>query len=145
MLYACISVFHFFFLSQDTIVNFWFGTQFKAMYLPWVLFAFNLIISGRILYLRQEKKSRRQSSGSGSVIICADPGLVPGTDPSIPINKQNFYSFVTYFITCYLRGLKKMYSTYFWLTSWKPLKKKKWSGSVNQGYGSSDPRIRMKS
>ena len=33
-------------LNKDTIVNFWFGTQFKAMYLPWVLFGFNLIISG---------------------------------------------------------------------------------------------------
>ncbi|CAB3362632.1 Hypothetical predicted protein [Cloeon dipterum] len=33
-------------LNKDVIVNFWFGTQFKAMYLPWVLFAFNLIISG---------------------------------------------------------------------------------------------------
>nr|XP_033325448.1 derlin-1 [Megalopta genalis] len=32
-------------LNKDVIVNFWFGTQFKAMYLPWVLFAFNLIIS----------------------------------------------------------------------------------------------------
>ena len=32
-------------LNKDTIVNFWFGTQFKAMYLPWVLFAFNLIIA----------------------------------------------------------------------------------------------------
>ena len=31
-------------LNQDTIVSFWFGTRFKAMYLPWVLFAFNLII-----------------------------------------------------------------------------------------------------
>merc|ERR1711944_211379 len=27
------------------IVNFWFGSQFKAMYLPWVLFAFNVIIA----------------------------------------------------------------------------------------------------
>ena len=35
-------------LNKDTIVNFWFGTQFKAMYLPWVLFGFNLIISGKI-------------------------------------------------------------------------------------------------
>ena len=34
-------------LNKDTIVNFWFGTQFKAMYLPWVLFGFNLIISGQ--------------------------------------------------------------------------------------------------
>lgn len=33
-------------LNKDTIVTFWFGTQFKAMYLPWVLFAFNLIIAG---------------------------------------------------------------------------------------------------
>lgn len=33
-------------LNKYAIVNFWFGTQFKAMYLPWVLFAFNLIISG---------------------------------------------------------------------------------------------------
>ena len=33
-------------LNKDTIVSFWFGTQFKAMYLPWVLFAFNMIIAG---------------------------------------------------------------------------------------------------
>ena len=33
-------------LNKDQIVNFWFGTQFKAMYLPWVLFAFKLVISG---------------------------------------------------------------------------------------------------
>nr|CAD7438809.1 unnamed protein product [Timema bartmani] len=33
-------------LNKDMIVNFWFGTQFKAMYLPWVLLAFNLVISG---------------------------------------------------------------------------------------------------
>jgi len=33
-------------LNKDTVVSFWFGTQFKAMYLPWVLFAFNLIIKG---------------------------------------------------------------------------------------------------
>jgi len=33
-------------LNKDTIVTFWFGTQFKAMYLPWVLFAFNMILSG---------------------------------------------------------------------------------------------------
>jgi len=33
-------------LNKDTIVSFWFGTQFKAMYLPWVLFGFNMIISG---------------------------------------------------------------------------------------------------
>ncbi|XP_008554108.1 derlin-1 [Microplitis demolitor] len=33
-------------LNQDVIVSFWFGTKFKAMYLPWVLCAFNLILSG---------------------------------------------------------------------------------------------------
>ncbi|XP_034933841.1 derlin-1 [Chelonus insularis] len=33
-------------LNQDIIINFWFGMQFKAMYLPWVLCGFNLIISG---------------------------------------------------------------------------------------------------
>ncbi|EZA56352.1 hypothetical protein DMN91_010349 [Ooceraea biroi] len=33
-------------LNKDAVVQFWFGTQFKAMYLPWVLFGFNLIISG---------------------------------------------------------------------------------------------------
>lgn len=33
-------------LNQDTIVSFWFGTQFKAMYLPWVLLGFNLIVAG---------------------------------------------------------------------------------------------------
>lgn len=33
-------------LNKDDIVNFWFGTRFKAMYLPWVLLAFNMIIAG---------------------------------------------------------------------------------------------------
>jgi len=33
-------------LNKDTIVSFWFGTQFRAMYLPWVLFLFNMVISG---------------------------------------------------------------------------------------------------
>ena len=32
--------------NRDTVVSFWFGTQFKAMYLPWVLMLFNLIIAG---------------------------------------------------------------------------------------------------
>ena len=31
-------------INKDYIINFWFGTQFKAMYLPWVLFAYSLII-----------------------------------------------------------------------------------------------------
>jgi len=30
--------------NKDQIVQFWFGTQFKAMYLPWVLLAFNMIV-----------------------------------------------------------------------------------------------------
>ena len=33
-------------LNRDTIVTFWFGTRFKAMYLPWVLVAFNWILRG---------------------------------------------------------------------------------------------------
>jgi len=33
-------------LNQEVIVQFWFGTQFKAMYLPWVLVGFNMIIRG---------------------------------------------------------------------------------------------------
>lgn len=33
-------------LNRDTVVSFWFGTQFKAMYLPWVLVGFNMIIRG---------------------------------------------------------------------------------------------------
>merc|ERR1712012_638707 len=39
-------------INKDQIVSFWFGTRFKAMYLPWVLFAFNLIIgSGGMMEL----------------------------------------------------------------------------------------------
>lgn len=37
-------------LNKDQIVQFWFGTQFKAMYLPWVLLAFNMILSGGGIY-----------------------------------------------------------------------------------------------
>lgn len=33
-------------LNKDVIVSFWFGTRFKAMYLPWVLLAFNMVMSG---------------------------------------------------------------------------------------------------
>lgn len=33
-------------LNKDVIVQFWFGTQFKAMYLPWVLMIFNMILRG---------------------------------------------------------------------------------------------------
>ncbi|CAH1269667.1 derlin-1-like [Branchiostoma lanceolatum] len=33
-------------LNRDQIVSFWFGTQFKAMYLPWVLVGFNMILRG---------------------------------------------------------------------------------------------------
>uniref|UniRef100_A0A1A7XPC2 Derlin n=1 Tax=Iconisemion striatum TaxID=60296 RepID=A0A1A7XPC2_9TELE len=35
--------------NKDTIVTFWFGTRFKAHYLPWVILAFNFIIGGSIL------------------------------------------------------------------------------------------------
>ncbi|VDM42646.1 unnamed protein product [Toxocara canis] len=33
-------------LNKDQIVQFWFGTQFKAMYLPWILVAFNMVLRG---------------------------------------------------------------------------------------------------
>lgn len=33
-------------LNRDVTVQFWFGTQFKAMYLPWILLAFNMILRG---------------------------------------------------------------------------------------------------
>ncbi|KAL5106223.1 Derlin-1 [Taenia crassiceps] len=33
-------------LNRDLIVQFWFGTSFKAVYFPWVLVVFNLIIRG---------------------------------------------------------------------------------------------------
>ncbi|GJQ78300.1 hypothetical protein Trydic_g22139 [Trypoxylus dichotomus] len=33
-------------LNKDVIVSFWFGTRFKAMYLPWVFLGFNMILSG---------------------------------------------------------------------------------------------------
>lgn len=32
--------------NKDVTVSFWFGTQFKAMYLPWVLVGFNMILRG---------------------------------------------------------------------------------------------------
>lgn len=33
-------------LNRETIVTFWFGTKFKAIYLPWVLLGFNVLING---------------------------------------------------------------------------------------------------
>lgn len=36
-------------LNRDVIVQFWFGMQFKAMYFPWVLVIFNLIVRGSAL------------------------------------------------------------------------------------------------
>ncbi|XP_048848954.1 derlin-1 isoform X2 [Brienomyrus brachyistius] len=36
-------------LNRDTIVSFWFGTRFKACYLPWIILGFNYIIGGSII------------------------------------------------------------------------------------------------
>uniref|UniRef100_T1IJ07 Derlin n=1 Tax=Strigamia maritima TaxID=126957 RepID=T1IJ07_STRMM len=36
-------------LNRDVIMNFWFGTQFKAMYLPWVVLLFNMVITGSFM------------------------------------------------------------------------------------------------
>ena len=33
-------------LNKETMMSFWFGMQFKAMYMPWVIMLFNWIISG---------------------------------------------------------------------------------------------------
>ncbi|XP_027204081.1 derlin 1 [Dermatophagoides pteronyssinus] len=33
-------------LNKETIVSFWFGTRFKAQFLPWVLLGFNMILGG---------------------------------------------------------------------------------------------------
>ena len=33
-------------INQDQIVSFWFGTQFKARYLPWALLGVNFILGG---------------------------------------------------------------------------------------------------
>lgn len=33
-------------LNQDQIVSFWFGTRFKARYLPWALFGMNFLLGG---------------------------------------------------------------------------------------------------
>lgn len=33
-------------LNQDQIVSFWFGTRFKARFLPWVLFGVNFLLGG---------------------------------------------------------------------------------------------------
>lgn len=37
-------------LNKEVIVSFWFGTRFKAMYLPWVLLAFNMLLSNGSLF-----------------------------------------------------------------------------------------------
>ncbi|KAL1767836.1 derlin-1 [Sigmodon hispidus] len=36
-------------LNRDLIVSFWFGTRFKACYLPWVILGFNYIIGGSVI------------------------------------------------------------------------------------------------
>lgn len=33
-------------VNQDLIVSFWFGTRFKARYLPWALFGMNFLLGG---------------------------------------------------------------------------------------------------
>ncbi|CAF3884430.1 unnamed protein product [Adineta steineri] len=33
-------------LNKEVIMSFWFGTQFKAMYMPWVILLFNWIVNG---------------------------------------------------------------------------------------------------
>ncbi len=33
-------------LNKEVIMQFWFGMQFKAMYMPWVIMLFNWVMSG---------------------------------------------------------------------------------------------------
>jgi derlin-1 len=46
-------------LNKEVMMSFWFGMQFKAMYMPWVILLFNWIISGsyveRIIYFLTSK------------------------------------------------------------------------------------------
>ncbi|KAM7420307.1 hypothetical protein PAMA_014832 [Pampus argenteus] len=35
--------------NKDMIVTFWFGTRFKAQYLPWVMMGFNFIVRGSLV------------------------------------------------------------------------------------------------
>lgn len=37
-------------INQEQIVSFWFGTRFKARYLPWALFGVNFMLGGGGLY-----------------------------------------------------------------------------------------------
>ena len=57
-------------LNKDTIVNFWFGTQFKAMYLPWVLFGFNMIIAGECFFVLVFPTYLFLLSGGGVMELC---------------------------------------------------------------------------
>ncbi|VDL95093.1 unnamed protein product [Schistocephalus solidus] len=36
-------------MNREAVVQFWFGTQFKALYFPWALVVFNIIIRGSAL------------------------------------------------------------------------------------------------
>jgi Derlin-1 len=38
-------------LNKETMMSFWFGMQFKAMYMPWVIMLFNWIVSGSYVVL----------------------------------------------------------------------------------------------
>ena len=43
-------------LNKEVIMSFWFGTQFKAIYMPWVIALFHWIMGGSyvdlVLYLK---------------------------------------------------------------------------------------------
>ncbi len=38
-------------LNKEVMMSFWFGMQFKAMYMPWVIMLFNWIMSGSYVNL----------------------------------------------------------------------------------------------
>lgn len=44
-------------LNRDVVVQFWFGLQFKAVYLPWVLAAFNFVLAGEYVPIDTDNKN----------------------------------------------------------------------------------------
>ena len=63
-------------------MNFWFGSQFKAMYLPWVLFGFGLVISGSFIAVallvegsKQESVNSQKDSMKTNLIIANKLGF----------------------------------------------------------------------
>lgn len=61
-------------LNREVVVQFWFGLQFKAVYLPWVLAAFNFVLAGEYvpLDILHSVQCIHISVTSQSTCVCAD-------------------------------------------------------------------------